>query len=98
MKPLPRNASFTTYTIKHADTDAAPTNTKVLDKGKKLDVSRRYAGDATDVATAYKDGNYSVEIETKDNIQPDYSKLNKAFERQRNGFLLLGLYFRDLWD
>jgi hypothetical protein len=48
--------------------------------------------------TKEEDGNYSVEIETKDNIQPDYSKLNKAFERQRNGFLLLGLYFRDLWD
>ena len=50
------------------------------------------------VLTKESDGNYSVEIETKDNIQPDYSKLNKAFERQRNGFLLLGLYFRDLWD
>jgi hypothetical protein len=48
--------------------------------------------------TKQEDGNYSVEIETKDNIQADYSKLNKAFERQRNGFLLLGLYFRDLWD
>jgi len=43
-------------------------------------------------------GDYLVEFESKDNIQPDYSKLNKAFERQRNGFLLLGLYFRDLWD
>jgi hypothetical protein len=48
--------------------------------------------------TKESDGNYSVEFESKDNIQPDYSKLNKAFERQRNGFLLLGLYFRDLWD
>ena len=48
--------------------------------------------------TKEEDGNYSVEIESKNNIQPDYSKLNKAFERQRNGFLLLGLYFRDLWD
>ena len=48
--------------------------------------------------TKESDGNYSVEIETKDNIQPDYTKLNKAYERQRNGFLLLGLYFKDLWD
>ncbi|NDD15275.1 MAG: hypothetical protein EB072_22225 [Betaproteobacteria bacterium] len=48
--------------------------------------------------TKEEDGNYSVEIESKNNIQPDYSKLNKAFERQKNGFLLLGLYFRDLWD
>jgi hypothetical protein len=48
--------------------------------------------------TKQKDDNYSVEFEAKDNIQPDYSKLNKAYERQRNGFLLLGLYFRDLWD
>ena len=60
MKPLPSNASFTTYTIKHADTDAMATNTKVLTKGTTLDVSGRYAGEATDVATAYKDGNYSV--------------------------------------
>ena len=43
-------------------------------------------------------GDYSVEFETKDNIQPDYTKLNKAYERQRNGLLLLGLYFKDLWD
>lgn len=43
-------------------------------------------------------GDYLVEFESKDNIQPDYTKLNKAYERQRNGFLLLGLYFRDLWD
>jgi len=50
------------------------------------------------VLTKESDGNYSVEIESKDNIKPDYSKLNKAYERQRNGFLLLGLYFRDLWD
>ena len=48
--------------------------------------------------TKESDGNYSVEFESKDNVKPDYSKLNKAFERQRNGFLLLGLYFRDLWD
>ena len=48
--------------------------------------------------TKESDGNYSVEFEAKDNIKPDYTKLNKAFERQRNGFLLLGLYFRDLWD
>jgi hypothetical protein len=48
--------------------------------------------------TKEEDGNYSVEFESKDNVKPDYSKLNKAFERQRNGFLLLGLYFRDLWD
>jgi hypothetical protein len=48
--------------------------------------------------TKESDGNYSVEFESKDDIKPDYSKLNKAFERQRNGFLLLGLYFRDLWD
>jgi len=48
--------------------------------------------------TEQKDGNYSVEFEAKDNIQPDYTKLNKAYERQRNGLLLLGLYFKDLWD
>ena len=48
--------------------------------------------------TKESDGNYSVEFESKDNVKPDYSKLNKAFGRQRNGFLLLGLYFRDLWD
>ena len=50
------------------------------------------------VLTKESDGNYSVEIESKDNIKPDYTKLNKAYERQRNGFLLLGLYFKDLWD
>ena len=43
-------------------------------------------------------GDYLVEFESKDDIQPDYTKLNKAYERQRNGFLLLGLYFKDLWD
>jgi len=43
-------------------------------------------------------GDYLVEFESKDNVQPDYTKLNKGFERQRNGFLLLGLYFKDLWD
>ena len=48
--------------------------------------------------TKREGGDYLVEFESKDNIQPDYSKLNKAFERQRNGFLLLGLYFKDLWD
>jgi len=48
--------------------------------------------------TKQKDDNYSVEFKAKDNIQPDYTKLNKAYQRQRNGFLLLGLYFRDLWD
>ena len=48
--------------------------------------------------TKESDGNYSVEFEAKDNIKPDYTKLNKAFQRQKNGFLLLGLYFRDLWD
>jgi hypothetical protein len=45
-----------------------------------------------------EDGTYLVEFERKENIQPDYSKLNKAYERQRNGLILLGLYFRDLWD
>jgi hypothetical protein len=45
-----------------------------------------------------EDGTYLVEFERKENIQPDYSKLNKAYERQRNGLMLLGLYFRDLWD
>ena len=45
-----------------------------------------------------EDGTYLVEFERKENIQPDYSKLNKAYERQRNGLLLLGLYFKDLWD
>jgi hypothetical protein len=45
-----------------------------------------------------EDGTYLVEFERKQNIQPDYSKLNKAYERQRNGLMLLGLYFKDLWD
>ena len=45
-----------------------------------------------------EDGTYLVEFERKENFQPDYSKLNKAYERQRNGLLLLGLYFKDLWD
>jgi hypothetical protein len=48
--------------------------------------------------TPQGDGTSLVEFETKDNIQPDYSKLNKAYERQRNGLILFGLYFRDLWD
>jgi hypothetical protein len=48
--------------------------------------------------TPQEDGTSLVEFETKDNIQPDYSKLNKAYERQRNGLMLLGLYFKDLWD
>lgn len=48
--------------------------------------------------TKQDSGDYLVEFEQKENIEPDYSKLNKAFERQRNGFILLGLYFRDLWD
>ena len=48
--------------------------------------------------TKENDGNYSVDFESKDNVKPDYSKLNKAYERQRNGLLLLGLYFKDLWD
>ena len=48
--------------------------------------------------TKQNDGNYSVEFEAKDNIQQDYTKLDKAYKRQRNGFLLLGLYFKDLWD
>ena len=45
-----------------------------------------------------EDGTYLVEFERKENFQPDYPKLNKAYERQRNGLLLLGLYFKDLWD
>jgi len=45
-----------------------------------------------------EDGTYLVEFERKENIQPDYSNLNKAYERQRNGLMLLGLYFKDLWD
>ena len=48
--------------------------------------------------TPQGDGTSLVEFENKDNIQPDYSKLNKAYERQRNGLILLGLYFKDLWD
>ena len=48
--------------------------------------------------TPQGDGTSLVEFESKNNIQPDYSKLNKAYERQRNGLILLGLYFRDLWD
>jgi len=45
-----------------------------------------------------EDGTYLVQFERKQDIKPDYSKLNKAYERQRNGLLLLGLYFKDLWD
>jgi len=48
--------------------------------------------------TPQGDGTSLVEFESKNNIQPDYSKLNKAYERQRNGLILLGLYFKDLWD
>jgi hypothetical protein len=48
--------------------------------------------------TKQDSGDYIVEFEQKENIQPDYSKLNKAYERQRNGLLLLGLYFKHLWD
>ena len=48
--------------------------------------------------TPQVDGTSLVEFESKNNIQPDYSKLNKAYERQRNGLILLGLYFKDLWD
>jgi len=48
--------------------------------------------------TKQDSGDYLVEFEQKENVQPDYSKLNKAYERQRNGLLLLGLYFKDLWD
>lgn len=48
--------------------------------------------------TKQDSGDYLVEFESKQNIEPDYSKLNKAYERQRNGLILLGLYFKDLWD
>jgi hypothetical protein len=48
--------------------------------------------------TKQENGDYLVEFESKKNIAPDYSKLNKAYERQRNGLILLGLYFKDLWD
>ena len=48
--------------------------------------------------TKQENGDYVVEFESKKNIAPDYSKLNKAYERQRNGLILLGLYFKDLWD
>jgi len=48
--------------------------------------------------TKQDSGDYLVEFEQKENIEPDYSKLNKAYERQRNGLILLGLYFKDLWD
>ena len=48
--------------------------------------------------TKQDSGDYLVEFEQKENVQPDYSKLNKAYERQRNGLILLGLYFKDLWD
>jgi hypothetical protein len=48
--------------------------------------------------TKESDGNYLVEFETKNDVKADYTKLNKAYERQRNGLILLGLYFRDLWD
>jgi hypothetical protein len=48
--------------------------------------------------TKQENGDYLVEFESKKNIVPDYSKLNKAYERQRNGLILLGLYFKDLWD
>jgi hypothetical protein len=45
-----------------------------------------------------EDGTYLVEFQRENDVQPDYSKLNKAYERQRNGLILLGLYFKDLWD
>jgi hypothetical protein len=48
--------------------------------------------------TKQDNGDYLVEFESQKNIAPDYSKLNKAYERQRNGLILLGLYFKDLWD
>jgi hypothetical protein len=48
--------------------------------------------------TKESNDNYLVEFETENDIKPDYTKLNKAYERQRNGLLLLGLYFKDLWD
>ena len=48
--------------------------------------------------TKQENGDYVVEFESKKNIAPDYSKLNKAYERQRNGLILFGLYFKDLWD
>lgn len=48
--------------------------------------------------TKQDSGDYLVEFESKQNVEPDYSKLNKAYERQRNGLILLGLYFKDLWD
>lgn len=48
--------------------------------------------------TKQNSGDYLVEFESKQNVEPDYSKLNKAYERQRNGLILLGLYFKDLWD
>lgn len=48
--------------------------------------------------TKQDSGDYLVEFESKQNVEPDYSKLNKAYERQRNGLVLLGLYFKDLWD
>lgn len=48
--------------------------------------------------TKQASGDYLVEFESKQNVEPDYSKLSKAFERQRNGLILFGLYFKDLWD
>lgn len=44
-----------------------------------------------------RDGEKTYDVEFK-GPKPDYSKLNAAYEKQRQGFQLLGLYFRDLWD
>ena len=54
--------------------------------------------EVSNIKRKQEDGTYLVEFERKENFQPDYSKLNKAYERQRNGLILLGLYFKDLWD
>jgi len=44
-----------------------------------------------------RDGEKVYDVEFK-GPKPDYSKLNAAYAQQRQGFQLLGLYFRDLWD
>lgn len=44
-----------------------------------------------------KDGEKVYDVEFKGSAA-DYSQLDAAYERQRKGFILLGLYFRDLWD
>lgn len=43
-------------------------------------------------------GEKIYDVKFKGGIKPDFSKMELAYERQRKGFILLGLYFKDLWD